>query len=185
MFNRAGTPYCDASGAAFGDNQFRFALLSLAACEAPLILPIGGFRDGTPPGFPYGESISWVANDWHAGLVPLYLAHRYRPHGVYKNARCLLAIHNLSHQGVEPASTFDTQGMPGSAWDDLSWRYPDWAQVKGDAVNLLKGAALASVSSDERERERKRKRRDEALVNHSIHPPHARSPPFSLPPLSF
>ena len=143
-FNRAGTPYCDTGGTAFGDNQFRFALLSLAACEAPLILPIGGFRDGTPPGFPYGQKIAWVANDWHAGLVPLYLAHRYRPHGVYADARCLLAIHNLSHQGVEPAATFDTLGLPGSAWDDLSWRYPEWAQVKGEAVNLLKGAALAS-----------------------------------------
>ena len=28
----------------FGDNQFRFALLSLAACEAPLVLNIGGHR---------------------------------------------------------------------------------------------------------------------------------------------
>ena len=39
----AGNPYADESGA-FGDNVFRFSLLSMAACEAPLILPIGGFR---------------------------------------------------------------------------------------------------------------------------------------------
>ena len=30
----------------FGDNQFRYALLSLAACEAPLQLQIGGYRRG-------------------------------------------------------------------------------------------------------------------------------------------
>ena len=31
----------------FGDNQFRYALLSLAACEAPLQLHIGGYRCAT------------------------------------------------------------------------------------------------------------------------------------------
>ena len=35
--------YADSNGT-FGDNQFRFALLSLAACEAPLVLNIGGYR---------------------------------------------------------------------------------------------------------------------------------------------
>ena len=39
----AGGLYTDAQGV-FGDNQFRFALLSLAACEAPLVLNIGGHR---------------------------------------------------------------------------------------------------------------------------------------------
>ncbi len=39
----AGNPYQDENGV-FGDNQFRYALLSLAACEAPLQLNIGGFR---------------------------------------------------------------------------------------------------------------------------------------------
>ena len=32
----------------FGDNQFRYALLSLAACEAPLQLQIGGYRCADP-----------------------------------------------------------------------------------------------------------------------------------------
>lgn len=39
----AGGLYTDEHGV-FGDNQFRFALLSLAACEAPLVLNIGGHR---------------------------------------------------------------------------------------------------------------------------------------------
>lgn len=38
-----GNPYADENGA-FGDNVFRFSLLSMAACEAPLVLPIGGHR---------------------------------------------------------------------------------------------------------------------------------------------
>ena len=39
----AGNPYQDSNGV-FGDNQFRYALLSLAACEAPLQLNVGGYR---------------------------------------------------------------------------------------------------------------------------------------------
>lgn len=39
----AGGIYADGGGT-FGDNQFRFALLSLAACEAPLVLNVGGYK---------------------------------------------------------------------------------------------------------------------------------------------
>lgn len=46
--------------------QFRFTLLCYAACEAPLVLPLGGFT--------YGEKCIFIANDWHAGLVPVYVA---------------------------------------------------------------------------------------------------------------
>lgn len=41
-------------------------------------------RSGAPPGFPYGDKVVFVANDWHAGLVPSYLAGKYRRSGVYK-----------------------------------------------------------------------------------------------------
>lgn len=29
-----------------------------------------------------------------------------------QDARCIFAIHNLSHQGVEPAATFGNFGLP-------------------------------------------------------------------------
>ena len=69
-------------------------------------------RTGQPPGFPYGEQVLFVANDWHAAMVPSYLAARYRRNGVYKDARSIFAIHNLSHQGVEPADNFGALGLP-------------------------------------------------------------------------
>ena len=69
-------------------------------------------RSGQPPGFPYGENVIFVANDWHAGLVPAYVAGKYRRNGVYRDARCVVAIHNLSHQGVDPAATFGYLGLP-------------------------------------------------------------------------
>ena len=40
-------------------------------------------RSGQAPGFPYGDKVVFVANDWHAGLVPSYIAGKYRRGGVY------------------------------------------------------------------------------------------------------
>lgn len=71
--------------------QFRFMLLSLAGLEAPLQLPLG--EKGL-----YGQDCVFIANDWHSALVPVYLAAKYRPHGVYTKARSIMAIHNLRHQ---------------------------------------------------------------------------------------
>lgn len=36
----------------------------------------------------------------HTALVPVYLAAKYRAHGVYLGARSILAIHNLKHQVI-------------------------------------------------------------------------------------
>ena len=47
-------------------------------------LPLPFFRSDEAPGFPYGDKVVFLANDWHAGLVPTYIAGKYRQHGVYK-----------------------------------------------------------------------------------------------------
>ena len=70
-------------------------------------------RSGQSPGLPYGEKCLFVANDWHAALVPSFLAAKYRRNGVYTEARSIVAIHNMSHQGVEPSSFFGRLGLPG------------------------------------------------------------------------
>ena len=64
-FLRPGKLYGDDNGT-YGDNQFRYTLLSRAALEIPLQVPLSGTK--------YGEDCVFVANDWHAGMVPLYLA---------------------------------------------------------------------------------------------------------------
>eukprot|EP00898_Chlorokybus_atmophyticus_P005620 jgi/Chlat1/6059/Chrsp4S06337 len=78
-YHRAGNPYGDSRGA-FGDNQFRFTLLSLAAAEAPLQLKLGGYTYGERvvfmgveaavtfknlglPGEWYG-ALEWVFPEW-------------------------------------------------------------------------------------------------------------------------
>ncbi|KAL8143524.1 hypothetical protein V2J09_016556 [Rumex salicifolius] len=138
-YHRPGNPYGDTFGA-FGDNQFRFALLCHAACEAPLVLPLGGFN--------YGDKCLFVVNDWHAGLVPVLLAAKYRPYGVYKDARTVLVIHNLSHQGVESAVTYENLGLAPEWYGALEWVFPEWARKhaldKGEAVNILKGAIVTA-----------------------------------------
>ncbi|KAG5229549.1 hypothetical protein OIU77_008422 [Salix suchowensis] len=136
-YHRPGNPYGDSHGA-FGDNQFRFTLLCHAACEAPLVLPLGGYT--------YGEKCLFLVNDWHAGLVPVLLGSKYRPYGVYKDARTILVIHNLAHQGVEPAATYTNLGLASEWYGALGWVFPTWARTHaldtGEAVNVLKGAIV-------------------------------------------
>ncbi|KAG4130976.1 hypothetical protein ERO13_D09G179600v2 [Gossypium hirsutum] len=138
-FHRPGNLYGDSHGA-FGDNQFRFTLLCHAACEAPLVLPLGGYT--------YGEKCLFLVNDWHAGLVPVLLASKYRPFGIYKYARSILVIHNLAHQGVEPAASFKNLGLPWEWYGALEWVFPTWARTHaldtGEAVNILKGAIVTA-----------------------------------------
>ncbi|GMH29625.1 hypothetical protein Nepgr_031468 [Nepenthes gracilis] len=138
-YHRPGNPYGDSFGA-FGDNQFRFTLLCHAACEAPLILPLGGYS--------YGEKCLFLVNDWHASLVPVLLAAKYRPYGVYKDSRSILVVHNISHQGVEPAVTYSNLGLPPEWYSALEWVFPTWARTHaldpGEAVNILKGAIVTA-----------------------------------------
>jgi starch synthase len=127
--------YSDTSGV-YGDNQFRFMMLCLAALEAPLLLQLNGST--------YGEDCVFVANDWHAALTPVLLAAKYRPHNVYRNARTILAIHNLRHQGVFAPGTFPELGLPGEWYGAMEFQYPPHLrqgayEEEGRCINTLKG----------------------------------------------
>lgn len=141
-YHRAGSLYSDVTNKTYGDNQFRYTLLAHAACEAPLVLPFENTGGG------YGDDVVFVANDWHAGLVPLLVASKYRPHNVYGNARTICAIHNIAHQGVEPNTTFPNLGVPGEWYSALEYQYPEWMRAheldEGKVVNILKGAIATS-----------------------------------------
>uniref|UniRef100_A0A061R363 starch synthase n=1 Tax=Tetraselmis sp. GSL018 TaxID=582737 RepID=A0A061R363_9CHLO len=136
-FLRMGTPYGDANGE-FGDNQFRFTLLSYAALEAPLQIPLGGF--------PYGDEVVFVANDWHTALIPTVLAAKYRSAGVYLGARSVLAIHNLFHQGCFPPDTFNQLGLDGRWYNSMGWQFMERAHMAcysyGHAVNYMKAGLV-------------------------------------------
>ncbi|GMH35289.1 hypothetical protein BSKO_03157 [Bryopsis sp. KO-2023] len=136
-FHRPGGPYGDKNGV-FGDNLSRYAILSMAACEAPLHLYLPD--EPTNSASTYGEDIVMVCNDWHTGLIPVYFEHKYRPHEVFQNAKCVLAIHNLAHQGIEDPSAFKWLGLPDTAFGALEWVAEDGHQ----SINIMKGAIFSS-----------------------------------------
>lgn len=139
-FRRAGI-YGDSNGA-YGDNLFRFALLSRAGIEAAALVPLFGTpaSNGGPASleearFPLGEDVVFHVNDWHTALVPLYLEALYRPAGRFRRAGTVLGIHNAGHQG-----NFAAHQFPGL---DISSRWWPQLDMNGE-LNLLKtGAVLA------------------------------------------
>mmetsp|Transcript_17671 Transcript_17671/g.50879 ORF Transcript_17671/g.50879 Transcript_17671/m.50879 type:complete len:764 (+) Transcript_17671:52-2343(+) len=124
-------------GAEYGDNLFRFALLSLAAAEAPLILQIDGST--------YGQDVLFICNDWQTGILPVYLLYKYKLHNTYMNARSWMVIHNIAYQGKYSKETFPVDsylGLPRRlAGDDLQG---EDMHLGPDCINLLAGGIRTS-----------------------------------------
>jgi len=81
-------------------------LLSLAALEMPLQWwsKVEG-RDTSK------DAVLFLANDWHAAMVAVYLACKFRKHFVLENCRSMLAIHNLMHQGAQDPVLYPMLGL--------------------------------------------------------------------------
>ena len=88
-YHRGGL-YCDRDGKEYVDNLFRYALLTVAAMEAPLVLNLRGST--------YGQDVLFIANDWQTGLLPVYHLYKYRRNRTYLNSRCVFVIHNIGYQ---------------------------------------------------------------------------------------
>ncbi len=118
--------YGDSSGA-YGDNLFRFALLSRAAIEAAARVPLNGEC--------VGEDVVFHINDWHTALLPLYLKAIYQPAGRFLRAATVLGLHNLGHHGTSAAHTFAGLDVSARWWPALDF---------GGNLNVLKtGLTLA------------------------------------------
>jgi starch synthase len=94
LYEREGSPYADASGHEWPDNDIRFATLSRAAAEIAL-------RNAHMPWQPDVLHL----NDWPCALAAHYLD------GESDAVPSVLTIHNLAYQGVFPASTALHVGM--------------------------------------------------------------------------
>ena len=97
LYERDGSPYGDVHGD-FGDNDLRFARLSLAAVELAA-----------------GADPEWRAdllhlNDWQAALAPAYLAWAGR------RTPTILTVHNLAYQGLFARESTGRLGVPDSAF---------------------------------------------------------------------
>lgn len=99
LYDREGSPYLDASGADWLDNDVRFARLGLAAAEIA-----AGCAD-----------LDWKPdllhlNDWPSALAPAFLAWR----GL--STPTILTIHNLAYQGLFGAERLPNLGIPASSF---------------------------------------------------------------------
>ena len=75
-------------------------------------------------------------NDWHAGLVNVFLKLEHQDDERYQNIRTLYTIHNLKYQGVFPKDVMsDVLG--------LDWKYFNNGDLEFyDAVNFMKGGLI-------------------------------------------
>ncbi len=106
---------------AYTDNGERFAFFSAACLD---MLPKLGFQ----PDIVH-------ANDWHTGLVPFLLKHRYGNEAFFANTRSVISIHNAVFKGV--FSYDDVQCLP----EFHSRNVPD-AAVSATHITMLKAGVM-------------------------------------------
>ena len=83
------------------DEYFRFAFLSRAAIESCQRM------EWSPDVF--------HCNDWHTGLLPLYLKSHYASDSLFADSRTVLTIHNVGYQGVFPGSAVEALDLSDQA----------------------------------------------------------------------
>jgi starch synthase len=113
------------------DEHLRFAFLTRAAIESAQHL-------GWSPDVVH-------ANDWQAGLAPLYLRSIYAWDRLFQNTRTVMTIHNLGYQGAFAAATANELGLG----DAVHMLHQD--DLKAGRVSFLKTGimyadALTTVS---------------------------------------
>ena len=99
LYDRDGSPYGDAEGAEWGDNDLRFARLGLAAAD--IAAGVAGL--GWQPQLLH-------VNDWPAALAPAYLAWRGQA------TPSILTVHNLAYQGLFERNRGSALGIPDAAF---------------------------------------------------------------------
>jgi starch synthase len=106
----------------YGDNRLRYAFFSRAAIEY--------FRSrGERPDV-------FHANDWHTGLLPVYLKSFYWNDPTLYRSPTVFTIHNVAYQGNFGADTVDILGLP--------WHLGRDALAYNGGVSYLKGGVLFS-----------------------------------------
>ncbi|MDB5560025.1 MAG: glgA, partial [Enterovirga sp.] len=99
LYDREGSPYGDANGTDWADNDLRFARLGLAAAQMA-----GGMPDlGWTPSLLH-------LNDWPSALGSAYVA------WAGLSTPSVLTIHNLAYQGLFDQSRLPRLGVPASAF---------------------------------------------------------------------
>ena len=122
-FKRNGTYIDETTKQDYPDSLRRFVFFSKAVLESSKI-------------FDFQPDIVH-ANDWQAGLIPVYLKTIYKLDSFYRLTKCVFTIHNLSYQGIFPVEHFTITG--------LDWKYftINGLEYYGH-LNLMKGGIVFS-----------------------------------------
>ncbi|WP_068300161.1 glycogen synthase GlgA [Pararhodobacter sp. CCB-MM2] len=126
LFDREGSPYLDADGNDWRDNDLRFAALSLAAARIA-----GGALDGWRPELVH-------LHDWQAGLTPVYL----RQGGLH--IPCVMTIHNIAFHGLAPGERLSALGLTGAGFDLDGYEY--YGHISALKAGLTGARAINTVS---------------------------------------
>jgi len=98
-FDRPGSPYLQEDGSEWPDNAERFMVFA----RAIIAVALGNADHGWKPQLVH-------CNDWQTGMVPPLLA--LQP----ERPATLFTIHDLTYQGIFPASTFRALDLPNELW---------------------------------------------------------------------
>jgi len=83
-------------------------------------------------------------NDWHTGLVPVYLKTIYAENPALRDIATLFTIHNQAYQGSFPAEVMNLAGLPWGlfTWDQLEF----WGQLNFMKAALIYADTISTVS---------------------------------------
>jgi starch synthase len=126
LFVRGGSPYLDASGEDWADNDARFAALSWVGAK----LAADGLDGWTP------ELVH--LHDWQAGFVPQYLAQ------FGANIPTVLTIHNIAFHGLTAYERLADLRLPSSAFSPQGFEY--YGHISALKSGLVSATRLTTVS---------------------------------------
>lgn len=77
-------------------------------------------------------------NDWHSGLVPLYIKDFARGDGFYREIKSVFTIHNIKYQGIFPNHILDDVAGLSREY------YNEYALKQYDNINFMKAGIVYS-----------------------------------------
>lgn len=126
LFDRAGSPYLDAAGEDWPDNDLRFAALDKAAA----LIAAGGIAGWIP------DVVH--LHDWQAGLTPVYMRALGAPQP------CVMTIHNVAFHGLTGGERLAALDLPADSFDMDGLEY--YGHISALKAGLTGARAINTVS---------------------------------------
>jgi len=123
--------YTTADGEGFADEDERTIFFNLAVMEALKAL------DMSP------DVIH--CNDFHSGLIPVYLAREKETNSHFKNTGTVFSVHNLAYQGLFEPEFLEKAGLDSELFQPMS-PFEFWGRVNVMKIALMFTGIISTVS---------------------------------------